>query len=117
MHAEEISHATKNLLFIDNLKLLATNSTVIGNIVKKTVSFFKDIGLEINREKSVTNDYRYEITASLLDNTGVYKYSGIIEDHSSSIIRESYRKARCELLARVNKPVTLISIRKIYLNQ
>ncbi|KAF7682751.1 LINE-1 retrotransposable element ORF2 protein, partial [Astathelohania contejeani] len=50
IHAEEISHATNHLLFIDDLKLLATNSTVMGNMVKETESFFKTIGLEINRE-------------------------------------------------------------------
>ncbi|KAF7680999.1 Retrovirus-related Pol polyprotein from type-2 retrotransposable element R2DM, partial [Astathelohania contejeani] len=52
IHAKEISHATNHLLFIDDLKLLATNSTVMGNMVKETESFFKTIGLEINREKS-----------------------------------------------------------------
>ncbi|KAF7683698.1 Retrovirus-related Pol polyprotein from type-1 retrotransposable element R2 [Astathelohania contejeani] len=35
IHAKEILHATNHLLFIDNLKLLATNSTVMGNMVKK----------------------------------------------------------------------------------
>ncbi|KAF7682680.1 Retrovirus-related Pol polyprotein from type-1 retrotransposable element R2 [Astathelohania contejeani] len=48
IHAEEISHATNHLLFIDDLILLATNSTVNGNMVKETMSFFKAIGLEIN---------------------------------------------------------------------
>ncbi|KAF7682578.1 hypothetical protein TCON_2201 [Astathelohania contejeani] len=52
IHVEEISHATNNLLFIDDFKLLATNSTVMGNMVKETEFFFKVIGLEINRERS-----------------------------------------------------------------
>ncbi|KAF7683741.1 hypothetical protein TCON_1064 [Astathelohania contejeani] len=103
LHAEEISNATNHLLFIDDLKLLATNSKVMGNMVKETLSFFKTIGLEINREKSATNDSQCENTATLLDGTGVYKYLGIIEDHSSNIMRESFEKVKRELLARVNR--------------
>ncbi|KAF7683829.1 hypothetical protein TCON_0968 [Astathelohania contejeani] len=75
----------------------------MSNIVKKTVSIFKLIGLEINREKSATNNSQCENTATLLDDTEVYKYLGIIEDHSSNIMRESFEKVRRELLARVNR--------------
>ncbi|KAF7670488.1 hypothetical protein TCON_2854, partial [Astathelohania contejeani] len=57
----------------------------------------------INREKSATNDSQCEKTATLLDGTGVYKYIGIIENHSSNIMRESFEKVRRELLARVNR--------------
>ncbi|KAF7682506.1 Retrovirus-related Pol polyprotein from type-2 retrotransposable element R2DM [Astathelohania contejeani] len=103
IHAEKISHATNHLLFIDDLKLLATNSTVMGNMVKETESFFKAIGLEIKREKSATNDSQCEKTATLLDGTGVYKYLGIIEEYSSNIMRESFEKVRRKLLARVNR--------------
>ncbi|KAF7682601.1 hypothetical protein TCON_2178 [Astathelohania contejeani] len=76
---------------------------VMGNMVKATESFFKAIWLEINREKSATNDSQCENTATLLNGTGVYKYLGIIEDHSSNIMRESFEKVRRELLARVNR--------------
>ncbi|KAF7678783.1 LINE-1 reverse transcriptase like protein [Astathelohania contejeani] len=103
IHAEEISHATSYLLFIDDLKLLATNSTVMGNMVNETESSFKAIGLEINREKSATNDSQCENTATFLIGTEVYKYLCIIEDHSSNIMRESFEKVRNEILARVNK--------------
>ncbi|KAF7683103.1 hypothetical protein TCON_1691 [Astathelohania contejeani] len=75
----------------------------MGNIVKETESFFKIIGLEINREKSATNDSQCENTATLFNGTGVYNYLGIIEDHSNNIMRESFEEVRCELLARVNK--------------
>ncbi|KAF7684364.1 Retrovirus-related Pol polyprotein from type-2 retrotransposable element R2DM [Astathelohania contejeani] len=92
IHAEEILHATNHLLFIDDLKLLATNSTVMGNMVKETESFFKAIGLEINREKSATNDSQCENTAILLDSTGLYKYLGIIEDHNCNISENHSRR-------------------------
>ncbi|KAF7682802.1 hypothetical protein TCON_1980 [Astathelohania contejeani] len=72
-------------------------------MVKETESFFKAIGLEINRKKSGTNDSQCKNTATLPDGTGVYKYLGIIEDHSSNIMRESFEKVRRELLARVNR--------------
>ncbi|KAF7683369.1 LINE-1 reverse transcriptase like protein [Astathelohania contejeani] len=103
IHAEKISHATNHLLFIDDLKLLATNSTVMGDMVKETESFFKAIKLGINREKSATNNSQCKNTTTILDGTGVYKYLGIIEDHSSNIMRESFEKVRRELLARVNR--------------
>ncbi|KAF7684401.1 hypothetical protein TCON_0400 [Astathelohania contejeani] len=103
IYAEEISHATNHLLFIDDLKLLAINSTVMGNMVKEIEFFFKAIGLEINREKSATNDSQCENTATLLDGTGVYKYLGITEVHSSNIMQESFEKVRRELLSRVNR--------------
>ncbi|KAF7683760.1 hypothetical protein TCON_1027 [Astathelohania contejeani] len=72
-------------------------------MVKETVSFFKIIGLKINREKSTTNGFQCENIATLLDNIKVYKYLGMIEHHSSNIMRESFEKVRCELLARVNR--------------
>ncbi|KAF7679731.1 hypothetical protein TCON_2470 [Astathelohania contejeani] len=117
IHVKEISHTTNHLLFIDNLKLLVTNSTVMGNMVKENESFFKAIGLKINRDKSVMNDQQCENTAILLDCTGVYKYLGIIEDHSSNIMRESIKKVKCELLARVNRLCNSVFNSKTYLKQ
>ncbi|TBU01684.1 hypothetical protein CWI37_0653p0040, partial [Hamiltosporidium tvaerminnensis] len=42
--------------------------------------FLEVIGLEINKEKSATNDTCCEDTATLLEGVSVYKYLGIIED-------------------------------------
>ncbi|KAF7683092.1 hypothetical protein TCON_1694 [Astathelohania contejeani] len=103
MHVEDTSHATNHLLFSKDLKLLDTNSTVAGNMVKEAESFFTAIGLKINREKSATNDSQCKNTATRLDSTKVYKYLGIIEDYSSNIMRELFEKVRRELLARVNR--------------
>ncbi|KAF7679661.1 hypothetical protein TCON_2537 [Astathelohania contejeani] len=75
----------------------------MGNMVKETESFFKTIGLEINREKLATDDSQCENTATLFDGTGVYKYLSIMENFSSNIMRELFEKVSCELLARVNR--------------
>ncbi|KAF7684131.1 hypothetical protein TCON_0670 [Astathelohania contejeani] len=83
------------------------------NMVKQTESFFKAMGIEINREKSATNYSQRENTATLLNGTVVYKYLGIIEDHSSNIMRESFKKLRCELLTRVNRLCNLALYSKI----
>ncbi|KAF7683224.1 hypothetical protein TCON_1556 [Astathelohania contejeani] len=75
----------------------------MGNMVNETLSLFRDMGLEINREMSATNDYQCENTVTIVDGTRVYKYLSIIEDHSSNIMRESFEKVRRELLARMNR--------------
>ncbi|TBT98549.1 hypothetical protein CWI39_2383p0010, partial [Hamiltosporidium magnivora] len=58
------SYSTNHLLFIDDLKLLAKDSST----------------LKINKEKSATNDTCCEDTATFLEGVNVYKYLGIIED-------------------------------------
>ncbi|KAF7682552.1 Retrovirus-related Pol polyprotein from type-2 retrotransposable element R2DM [Astathelohania contejeani] len=87
MHAEEASHATNHILFIDDLKLLSKDSIVMGSMVEEADSFISAIGLEINRDKSATNDPLCEETARLLNDAGVYKYLGIIENRCSNIER------------------------------
>ncbi|KAF7684756.1 hypothetical protein TCON_0072 [Astathelohania contejeani] len=66
-------------------------------------SFFSAIGLDINRDKSATNDPPCEETARLLNDTGVYKYLGIIENRGSNIARESFEKMKREMIMRVDR--------------
>lgn len=99
----ETSHATNHLLFIDDLKLLATDGMTLESMVEETNMFFNTIGLEINRDKSATNESACKDTATLLESTGVYKYLGIIEDTTSRPVRESFDKVKKELLARVER--------------
>ncbi|KAF7680930.1 Retrovirus-related Pol polyprotein from type-2 retrotransposable element R2DM [Astathelohania contejeani] len=103
MHAEEASHATNHLLFIDDFKLLSKDSIVMGSMVEEAKSFFSAIELEINRDKSATNDLLCEETARLLNDTGVYKYLGIIENKGSNIARESFEKVKREMIMRVDR--------------
>ncbi|TBU05796.1 hypothetical protein CWI39_0620p0040, partial [Hamiltosporidium magnivora] len=63
--------------------------------------FMKNIGLEINREKSATNDSCCENTATLLEVIGVYKYLGIIEDSRGIPTRKSFEEVQTKLIARV----------------
>ncbi|KAF7679681.1 Retrovirus-related Pol polyprotein from type-2 retrotransposable element R2DM [Astathelohania contejeani] len=63
VHAEEASHATNHLLFIDDLKLLSKDRIVMNSMVEEAESFFSGIGLEINRDKSATNDPLCEETS------------------------------------------------------
>jgi len=56
VHCNEISHSTNHLLFIDDLKLLATSGDNLKAMVEESKKFFKTIGLEVNAAKSATNE-------------------------------------------------------------
>ncbi|TBU05762.1 hypothetical protein CWI36_0582p0030, partial [Hamiltosporidium magnivora] len=83
------SHSTNHLLFIDDLKLLAKDSS--------TLSILEVFGLEINKEKSATNDNCCEDTATLLEGVSVYKYLGIIEDSRGIPTLRSLKKYKANL--------------------
>ncbi|TBU06534.1 putative reverse transcriptase [Hamiltosporidium magnivora] len=68
------SHSTNHLLFIDDLKLLAKDSSTLSAMTGEAKEFLEVIGLEINKEKSATNDTCCEDTATLLEGVSVYKY-------------------------------------------
>ncbi|KAF7683435.1 hypothetical protein TCON_1352 [Astathelohania contejeani] len=75
----------------------------MGSMVEEAESFFSAIGLEINRDKSATNDPLCEKTGRLLNDTGVYKYLRILENRGSNIARESFEKVKREMIMRVDK--------------
>ncbi|TBU12875.1 hypothetical protein CWI38_0597p0010, partial [Hamiltosporidium tvaerminnensis] len=50
------SHSTNYLLFIDDLKLLAKDSSTLSAKTGETKEFLEVIGSEINKKKSATND-------------------------------------------------------------
>ncbi|KAK1348515.1 hypothetical protein LUQ84_002119 [Hamiltosporidium tvaerminnensis] len=60
------SHSTNHLLFIDDLKLLAKDSSTLSAMTGEAKEFLEVIGLEMNKEKSATNDTCCEDTATLL---------------------------------------------------
>ncbi|TBU19282.1 reverse transcriptase, partial [Hamiltosporidium tvaerminnensis] len=84
------SHSTNHLLFIDDLKLLAKDSSTLSAMTGEAKEFLEVIGLEINKEKSATNDTCCEDTATLLEGVSVYKYLGIIEDSRGIPTRSSF---------------------------
>ncbi|KAK1349888.1 hypothetical protein LUQ84_000877 [Hamiltosporidium tvaerminnensis] len=62
-----------------------------------------NIGLEINKEKSATNDPCCEDTATLLKGIGVYKYLGIIEDSRGIPTSKSFEEVQTKPIARVER--------------
>ena len=72
-------------------------------MTREVERFFSCIGVEINKEKSATNDRGCEETATLLEGKGVYKYLGIIEDSSGTPKRDTFEAIKRKLLLRVDK--------------
>ncbi|TBU08033.1 reverse transcriptase [Hamiltosporidium tvaerminnensis] len=89
------SHSTNHLLFIDDLKLFAKDGS--------TLRIFKKIGLEINKEKSDTDDTCCYDTATLLEGVSVYKYLGIIEDCRGIPTRSAFEEVQSKLISRVER--------------
>ncbi|TBU11924.1 hypothetical protein CWI38_0978p0020, partial [Hamiltosporidium tvaerminnensis] len=69
----------------------------------KAKEFLEVIGLEINKEKSPTNDTFCEDTATLLEGVSVYKYLGIIEDSRGIPTRSSFEEVQRKLISRVER--------------
>ncbi|TBU10428.1 hypothetical protein CWI38_1768p0020, partial [Hamiltosporidium tvaerminnensis] len=103
IQTEDASYSTNHLLFIDDLKLLDKDGTTLEKMTEEVKMFMKNIGLEINREKSATNDSCCENTATLLEGIGVYKYLGIIEDSRGIPTRKSFEEVQTKLIARVER--------------
>ncbi|TBU10885.1 reverse transcriptase, partial [Hamiltosporidium tvaerminnensis] len=88
------SHSTNHLLFIDDLKLLAKDSSTLSAITDEAKEFYK---------KSATNDTCCEDTATLLEGVSVYKYLGIIEDSRGIPARSSFEEVQSKLISRVER--------------
>ncbi|TBU13435.1 reverse transcriptase [Hamiltosporidium tvaerminnensis] len=97
------SHSTNHLLFIDDLKLLAKDSSILSAMTDEAKEFLEVIGLEINKEKSATNDTCCEDTATLLEGVSVYKYLGIIEDSRGIPTRSSFEEVQSKLISRAER--------------
>ncbi|TBU12814.1 reverse transcriptase [Hamiltosporidium tvaerminnensis] len=97
------SYSTIHLLFINDLKLLAKDSSTLSAMTDEAKEFLDVIGLEINKEKSATNDTCCEDTATLLEGVSVYKYLGIIKDSRGIPTRSSFEEVQSKLIARVER--------------
>ena len=100
---ENESHTTNHLIFIDDLKLLATSDIILTRMMNEAKIFLNSIGLEINPKKSATNSIFCSNDGELLEGTKSYKYLGIIEDCSSKPTEESLIKIRREIIKRVDR--------------
>ncbi|TBT97008.1 putative reverse transcriptase, partial [Hamiltosporidium tvaerminnensis] len=103
MHNDADSHTSKHLLFIDFIKLLATDNSILSTITDEAKEFIKVIGLEINKEKSAILDTCCDDTATLYEGEDVYKYLGLIGDSKSSLTRSSFDEVQSKLIARVER--------------
>ncbi|KAK1348397.1 hypothetical protein LUQ84_002401 [Hamiltosporidium tvaerminnensis] len=95
------SHSTNHILFIDDLKLFTKDSSTLSAMTDEAKEFLEVIGLEINKEKSATNNTCCEDTATLLEGVSVYKYLGIIEDSRGIPTRSSFEEVQSKLISRV----------------
>ena len=94
---------SNHLLFVDDLKLLATDDANATAMLDATDVFFKAVGLEMNRSKSATNVPECGERAKLLDGVEGYKYLGIVQDSCGRLTGETFARVRGELLRRVEK--------------
>ncbi|TBU18736.1 hypothetical protein CWI38_0231p0040, partial [Hamiltosporidium tvaerminnensis] len=97
------SYSTNHLLFIDDLKLLAKDSSTLSAMTGEAKEYLEVIGLEINKEKSATNDKCCEDTATLLEGVSIYKYLEIIEDSRGIPTRSSFEEVQSKLISRVER--------------
>ncbi|TBU04626.1 hypothetical protein CWI37_0109p0010 [Hamiltosporidium tvaerminnensis] len=83
-----------HILFIYDLKPLAKDSSILNALKFEGKSFLKHICLEINKEKSATNDMCCEDSSTLLKDFGVYKSSRIVDDAQSNQMLSSFEEVQ-----------------------
>ncbi|MGL5716602.1 MAG: RNA-directed DNA polymerase [Paraclostridium sp.] len=103
IHCNEVTHASNHLLFIDDLKLIASDKENLKRMINEVETFFGKIGLEINKEKSATNETECSENAVLMEGCKGYKYLGIIENSRSQQSAESFKNIKEEMLARIER--------------
>ncbi|TBU03776.1 hypothetical protein CWI39_0907p0010 [Hamiltosporidium magnivora] len=91
---------------MQNLILLIISCLLlILSSLKKIAKIGRYVGekLEINKEKSPTNDLCCGESATLLRGVSVYKYLGIIEDSRGIPTRSSFEEVQSKLISRVER--------------
>ena len=104
--SEEANFSTYHLLFIDDLKLLAYNEETLSHMLNETDEFFKAVGLEMNKDKSAINAECCADKTRLLEKHEGYKYLGLIEGSTGSILKENTDKI-IETLEKESNPYAL----------
>lgn len=83
-------HITNQLLFIDDLKLLAESDEELQWKMNETKFFFAAIWLEMDKPKSATNSKGCEPDATLLEGKASYEYMWIIVTADSTIASDLF---------------------------
>ncbi|TBU10092.1 reverse transcriptase, partial [Hamiltosporidium tvaerminnensis] len=99
------SHSTNYLLFIDDLKLFAKDSSTMSAMTDEAKEFLEVIALVIYKEKSATNDTCCEDTSTLLEGRSVFKYLGIVEDSKGIPTSKSYEEIQNKLIVQLDDAV------------
>ena len=88
-------------MFIEDIKLYATDSTNLQIIYDGSKDGFKYIGLDINFMKSATNSKKLTELPYLYFNT-CYKYLGILENNKSLICNSNKNIIKNRMYKRIN---------------
>ncbi|OIR56341.1 MAG: uncharacterized protein A8A55_2913, partial [Amphiamblys sp. WSBS2006] len=92
---------TNHLLFVDDIKLYARDKETLAELLHEAKSTLQVIGLEINHEKSATNEKTTEQYARLMREEEGYKYLGVCEDTDSNETPETKQQIMEKVLQRV----------------
>jgi len=103
IEGEEENYLCNHLLFVDDLKLIAKDETILKEMMDETKRFFTKVGLEMNKEKSATNSQVCAEDAKLIEGTEGYKYLGITEDSRSRTEPETMNKIKDKIKERLSK--------------
>ncbi len=93
---------TNHLLFIDDLKMISTESETTENMIEETKKFMNNIGIKMNNEKSATN-YDSRHLNNIYDSSKQYKYLGLLENELGEVITKNKIILEERLLKRVEQ--------------
>lgn len=106
---EQQSFSTNHLLFIDDIKLMATTDEALIELVKATETFFDNAQMTINAMKSgssIANIYCNNEKLMLLTS---YKYLGIYENHKDVLTRNNVDA----IISKVETRIEVLSRKKL----
>lgn len=83
-------YPVNHLMFIDDIKIFATEECWLKEMSNETNNFLKIIGLDINFLKSTTNSKACEEYYNKFDYLNGYKYLGIVEGADGSQLKKKH---------------------------
>lgn len=88
----EVGMKTNHLIFIDDIKLVASDSSTLVELCQHTNECLQQMGLKVNRQKSASNIENDKVFGEKIDDVEGYKYLGLLEDSRSVIKSENKEK-------------------------
>ncbi|OTF77079.1 hypothetical protein BLA29_004332 [Euroglyphus maynei] len=100
----EVDDISRNhLLFIDDIKLLATDQPMLQHLCDCTLRFMQKVGFKINKQKSATNTRIDDFVETELDQINGYKYLGVYENSNNIIKEENKILIKDKVINRISK--------------